>query len=187
VVSLFDGEIVVNERVDPPLVVPVTAEPVMIEVVRACHFKAKPPEEVKGRKVKRRGCARCGLGKGDIAHMGAPPSFNALASGQGSGNAMVYAGLKARWQEVLTERLAATDLPKGLAHVLVEGEITFPDRGRRDQGNFRVIVEKALGDALVEGWWLADDSWDFYSFGNLEARYVKGESATRLYLFPTLP
>jgi hypothetical protein len=39
----------------------------------------------------------------------------------------------------------------------VEGEVSFGDGRERDQGNHRVIVEKALGDALVRGGYLPDD------------------------------
>jgi hypothetical protein len=46
-----------------------------------------------------------------------------------------------------------------------------------------VLIEKALGDTLQDGW-LEDDSWDFYEFGNLTYRYVRGVSALRLMLFP---
>jgi hypothetical protein len=61
----------------------------------------------------------------------------------------------------------------------------FPDRRRRDQGNHRFIVEKALGDALVAGGWLPDDTWEHYEFGGLAMRVERGESWTRLMLFPS--
>lgn len=184
-------------------------EPVELEIVRACHFKAKPlacrdckaerrratkstPCEHCGSKalpIKRQGCARCGAAKGDRSHVGAPPSLNVL----GSGDPAIYMGMKARWQEHLVELLDASGLPRGLAYVLVEGEITFPDRGRRDQGNFRVLIEKALGDALVHGWdgvpggWLEDDDWTRFEFGGLAYRYEPGVSRTRLMIFPRAP
>lgn len=154
------------------------AEPVHIEIVRQCHFKRRPDED--GRR--KLGCARCGRPKHDRAHMGQPPSLNPL----GSGDPTMYRAQKAQWQTLLAELLAATDLPKGLAHVLVEGEVTFPTRQRRDQGNFRFLIEKALGDALVDGGWLDDDDWTRYEFGGLAASYEKGVSATRLMLFPTM-
>jgi hypothetical protein len=181
-------------------------EPVLLEVVRVCHFKRKPcgicglpksnrvhtPEKTAECPFRRQnGCANCGGTKKDRAHFGAPESFNVLASGQGSGNAMIYANLKANWQEILTAKLVESGLPRGLQSVFVEGEITFPDRREdRDQGNFRVVLEKALGDALengsgdVPGGWLVNDSWDHYEFGQLTKRVVPGESATRLMLFP---
>lgn len=156
-----------------------TLEPVMVEHVRLCHFKRRPDEDGH----KKLGCARCGRPKADRSHMGQPPSVNPL----GSGDMRAYQDQKKRWQSLLIDLLSATDLPRHLAHVLVEGEATFPTRQRRDQGNHRFMLEKALGDALVEGGWLADDDWTRFEFGNLVSSYEKGVSATRLILFPTLP
>jgi hypothetical protein len=178
-------------------------EPVQIEVVRECHFKQKPCAlcgQAKGHKNHTpkktaeckgswpRGCLRCGRNKGDRAHFGAPASFNVMASGEGANNAHVFQNAKQTWQRFFVEALQKSGLPRGLEKVYVEGEITFPDhRDDRDQGNFRVIVEKALGDALQEGGWLKRDSWDHYEFGQLTKREVSGESATRLMLFPVPP
>ena len=153
-------------------------EPVFIEQVRQCAFKRKPDRDGH-RKL---GCARCGRPKSDRSHMGQPPSVNPL----GSGDPRVYQAMKHQWQALLIDLLSATSLPRGLAHVLAEGEVTFPTRQRRDQGNFRFLLEKALGDALTEGKWLTDDHWGMYEFGNLTASYERGVSATRLALFPTL-
>ena len=59
-------------------------------------------------------------------------------------------------------------VPRGLASVKATATIRFKQRRRRDEGNFRVILEKALGDALVEGGWLSDDTADLYGFGAVE-------------------
>ena len=45
--------------------------------------------------------------------------------------------------------------------------LRFPARRRRDSGNYRVMLEKALGDALVEGGWLPDDTPEHYEFGGV--------------------
>jgi hypothetical protein len=153
-------------------------EPVLLEIIRGCHFKAKPNSAAGGRRL---GCARCGRSKRDDVHYGAPKSINVF----GSGNPKVYWQEKMRWQELLTAQLEGSGLLRPLARVMVEGEAVFPDRIKRDQGNHRVIVEKALGDALVVGGWLEDDDWSRYEFGNLFAAYEHGVSATRLTLFPT--
>ena len=63
--------------------------------------------------------------------------------------------------------------------------ITVPDRKRRDQGNHRFLLEKALGDALVAGGWLDDDDWARYEFGGLQMVYERGVSAMRLFVFPS--
>jgi hypothetical protein len=163
------------EGLEPPTpAAPVSLEPVELEIVRQCHFKAKGEGK--------RGCGRCGAPKWDVTHIGAPPSINLL----GSGNPQAYQGMKARWQALLSDHLRASGLPTGLERVLVEGQITFPDRGRRDQGNYRVLLEKALGDALKVGGWLDDDDWSRYEFGGLAYAYERGVSRTRLIIFPSV-
>lgn len=176
-------------------------QPVYIEQRRECHFKAKPcklcdkPKSNRVHTPKKtatcrgsypRGCATCGRNKGDHAHFGAPASFN-VWSGSGTSGTQAYLGVKDTWQAILTKQLEASGLPKGLGKVYVEGEIVFPDPGERDQGNFRVIVEKALGDALEAGGWLEKDDWSRYEFGQLSMRVEPGVSATRLTLFPFPP
>jgi hypothetical protein len=174
-------------------------EPVTIEQVRGCHFKAKPcalcglPKSNRAHTPKKsatcpgswpRGCERCGANKSDPVHFGAPSSFN-VWSGQGDNGAMAYKGEKDKWQSILLNLLRASDLPTGLGGVYVEGEITFPEfREDRDQGNFRVMVEKALGDALQDGGYITNDNWTRYEFGQLSMRIAPGESATRLTIFP---
>lgn len=113
--------------------------------------------------------------------MGAPPSFNPL----GSGNVHLYQHIKRQWEDRFLILLVEAGMPC-CERVVVEGEATFPDRTRRDQGNFRMLIEKALGDALVRGGYLEDDDWSHYSFGDLAYRYEKGQSATRLMLFPSI-
>lgn len=171
-------------------------EPVFLEVRAECAaFRDKPCKACGLPKANRvhtpkktatcafrgqRGCATCGRNKGDGAHFGAPPSINPL----GSGDPRIWQGVKERWSEVLREALEASELPRGLFGVFVEGEAVFPTRAGRDQGNFRIILEKALGDVLAAGGWIADDTWDRYEFGNLVQRVEAGVSATRLMLLP---
>jgi hypothetical protein len=146
-------------------------QPVEIE-----HVKDHPFQKWGGRS-----CRSCGQAKTHPDHHGYPPSLNAL----GDGNRFAYRNLKVAWETRFLEMLGETDLPHGLARVTVEGVITFPTRARRDQGNHRFLLEKALGDALTAGGWLPDDDWEHFSFGGLEAEYVKGEARVRLMLFPS--
>lgn len=154
----------------------VALAPVRIEQERECHFKKKADGK--------RGCERCGRSKGDSAHLGTGGSFNAFGSGA---NQFAWQGIKAHLMKIVTEKLTEAGLPKGLGHVLVEGRMTFPDRGRRDQGNFRIMWEKAVGDALKEGGWLEDDDWTRYEFGGLAYAYERGVSRTELMFFPAWP
>lgn len=146
-------------------------EPVEIQLTKDHDYKKRSSG---------RGCQVCKGSKYAAHHFGAPPSFNML----GSGSKFNYQHLKKGLHEALALALEASDLPKGLAGVLVEGLACFPDRRKRDQGNHRVLLEKALGDVLQEKGYLANDDWDSYEFGNLQQRYEKGESWTRLVIFP---
>ncbi len=177
-------------------------EPVEIEITRRCHFKAKTcgtcdrPKSNTVHRLKnveegkpfcefkrRNGCARCGAAKGHADHLGAPDSFNVMAGRDPN----VYRSIIAKWAPVLAAALEAAGLPRGLDRVMVEGEVSFGDAVDRDAGNHRVMLEKALGDALVRGGWLKADSWERYEFGGLRRIDVPGVSRTRLMLFPVRP
>lgn len=93
-----------------------------------------------------------------------PPSFNAVGYRT---HWAVGRKAKQQWQQDLETLLMAQRVPRGLARVEAEANIYFNERRRRDEGNFRVILEKALGDALVNGGWLADDTPDSYTFGTV--------------------
>lgn len=147
--------------------------PVTILQARECAFKKRPENK--------RGCATCGQPKSWHGHYGAPPSLNVGGSG---GNHFTYQNTKRLWQEILTGLLEESGLPKGLGRITVEGTMCFPTRARRDQGNFRFMVEKALGDALRDGGWIEDDDWTRYEFGSLRMAYGRGESWTELVLTP---
>jgi hypothetical protein len=117
----------------------------------------------------------------ELVHDDVPPSLNQL----GSGNRFKFWRVKKQWQATLGQLLLASELPTGLERVSVECEMTFPDRRRRDEGNFRFFLEKALGDALVSGGWLADDDGSRFSFGAVVFRYERGVRRVRLSLFPS--
>lgn len=112
-----------------------------------------------------------------------PPSLNQL----GSGNRMKFWRIKKEWQAKFLGALTAVELPHGLDRVIVEGQITFPVHRRRDEGNFRFFLEKALGDTLTAGGWLKDDDADSYSFGSLLFAVEPGISEVILTLFAEWP
>ena len=131
-----------------------------------------------------RGCEVCRRGRRHADHLGAPPSLNVFGS---SANQFVYQGLKKTWQEILDALLRDARLPKPLGKVMAEGRVCFPTRTRRDQGNYRFLLEKALGDTLTAGGWLEDDDWTRYEFGNLAYVYEARVSWTELVIFPAWP
>ncbi len=171
-------------------------EPVAIEIVRVCHFKrkgcgtcGKPKSNAVHRKpdkggtcvfARRLNCANCGKPRSHADHMGAPESFNAMAGRDPN----VYRQVISNWAPVLAAKLEESGLPKGLAGVLVEGEVSFGDAVERDAGNHRTMLEKVCGDALVRGAWLESDSWSRFEFGALQRRDERGVNRTRLVLFP---
>jgi hypothetical protein len=171
-------------------------EPVMVLIARTCQFKAKPCglcDKPKSNAVHRKktgtcpwkrqnGCASCGKPKNAEAHFGAPPSLNVL----GSGNPQVFQGLKASWEKLIYAGLEKARLPRGLGSVLVEAEVSFGDAIERDHDNFRVVIAKACGDALVDGGWIKSDKWSAYELGRM-ALEEDGGNWTRLVFLPKWP
>lgn len=155
-------------------------QPVEIEHFRDHKF-VKPPKGGKGCRFGLPSGATCSRAKTNPLHHGAVPSLNVAGSGS---NHFVYQAAKKEWSKTILGMLRATDLPLGCEYILVEGLVCFPDRIVRDQGNFRYFIEKVTGDTLVQGSYIADDSWDQYEFGNLQKTYRKGEAWTRLMFFP---
>lgn len=129
----------------------------------------------------RKTCLVCGQMRQVAAHSGTPVSLNVF----GSGSQFLYQTVKRSWHDALGALLAQSDLPRPLESVYVIGEMCFADGRTRDQGNYRFVVEKALGDVLQTMGYLHDDNWQAYSFGDLAYRHIKGESWTRLLLYPT--
>lgn len=152
-------------------------EPVELFHQRDHIFAKRGRKREKGEK-----CLECNKSESNIVHHGYPRSLNVGGSGF---NPFVFQGMKQAWQTRIIEMLGDSGLSTGLEHVLVEGLICFPDRTERDQDNFRFLLSKAMGDALEAGGWLEKDSWDHYEFGGLAKTYAKGESWTRLMIFPT--
>lgn len=56
----------------------------------------------------------------------------------------------------------------------------FPLQRGRDEGNFRWMLEKALGDALVTGRWLSDDTGGRFSTGAVTFETERGPKRTTL-------
>lgn len=75
-----------------------------------------------------------------------------------------------------------------LQKVTASAQLRFASNRKRDEGNFRVLLEKALGDALQggrhwpEGKWIPDDTFAHYSFRHIEFSPDLGPSRTLLTL-----
>jgi hypothetical protein len=94
-----------------------------------------------------------------------PPSFNKVGH---TGSRWAWTRAKKQWQGDIEIALMASQIPRGLMQVRASARLYFDTNRRRDEGNYRVLLEKCLGDALVNGKWLPDDTADFYSFGKVE-------------------
>lgn len=58
----------------------------------------------------------------------------------------------------------ATGMPRGWNRIEAFAELRFAHRRSRDVVNYRTLLEKSLGDALVNGNWLSDDTPEHFRF-----------------------
>lgn len=96
---------------------------------------------------------------------GIPKSLNAVGS-RGSHHA--WNREKKKWEGMIFIGLRQAKVPEGLVYVEATAVLHPPTKHKRDEGNFRAILEKALGDILQVGGWLVDDSDAEFRFGRLE-------------------
>lgn len=109
-----------------------------------------------------------------------PQSLNVVGQ-RGSWQATHYA--KKRWQAIIEKYLMMARLPRPLPHFLkVSAVMVFPTLHRRDAGNFKSPLEKALGDALVNGGWIVDDTPRWWEFKEFEFAPHRGHSTTIINL-----
>lgn len=104
-------------------------------------------------------------GRATLSIPGTPPSMNqvGLRSHWSVGRAE-----KLKWEGWLGIALLEQRVPKGLKSVQASAALRFKQRRRRDEGNHRMLIEKALGDVLVSAGYLPDDTPDLYRFGRVE-------------------
>lgn len=108
-----------------------------------------------------------------LAFPGTPPSFNKVGH---TGSRWNWTREKKHWQQTIEMLLMAECVPRGLRRVEARAELWFPTHRRRDEGNYRTLLEKCLGDALVNGKWITDDTPEHFSFGRVE--FMHGSKLT---------
>jgi hypothetical protein len=64
----------------------------------------------------------------------------------------------------------------------VEATLRFPTRRRRDEGNYRALLEKSAGDAAQYVGLLEDDTPELFEFGSLRFDPELGPRRTILHL-----
>lgn len=99
----------------------------------------------------------------DLRLPGTPPSFNKVGH---SGNRWAWSREVKKWKGYCMIGLLEARVPKTLAFVRASAVCHFTTNRKRDEGNYRTILEKALGDALQLGW-LDDDDPDHFEFGRV--------------------
>lgn len=106
-----------------------------------------------------------------------PPSLNKFGS-VGGGTPWPYIRAKQKWEGMFSIALMQQAVPRGLARVIASATLTFKQKRRRDEGNFRFLLEKALGDTLTGGGWLADDTPDAFRFDRVTFNEERGDPLT---------
>lgn len=106
-----------------------------------------------------------------------PPSLNQVGA---RGNPRHFHRVKRQWQKWLELTLMGSSLPRGCEHVSARAVLTFPTSRGRDEGNYRALLEKALGDALQAGRWIENDTPEHYTFPSLT--FAQGPAATTITL-----
>lgn len=90
---------------------------------------------------------------------------------------------KKRWQTIMERHLMIAKIPRPLPRPLeVSASLKFPTLHRRDEGNYRAPLEKALGDALVNGGWMLDDTPEWWTFRRVYFDNERGPNTTLLIL-----
>jgi hypothetical protein len=67
----------------------------------------------------------------------------------------------------MEDLLQVEAVPRRLGRIEARAVLTFTSRRKRDAVNYRTLLEKSLGDALVNGGWLEDDTGAEFSFGSV--------------------
>lgn len=108
-----------------------------------------------------------------------PPSLNVIA---GRSSVHVWRRHKKRWQTDIEVWLLAMGLPRGRSFVEAEALLRFPQRRHRDINNYDALLNKSIGDALVNGRWIADDTPAHYRFAGLAFDPSTGPAKTTITL-----
>lgn len=118
-------------------------------------------------------------GQSLLAWRATPVSFNA---GNHRASQWKFAKEKREWQQRFTTLLIAAGTPRCCRSMSATAVLTFPFQRRRDELNFRTVLDKSLGDALVAGLWIPDDTTDYFRFGEINFVVVPGKRLTEVTL-----
>lgn len=111
-----------------------------------------------------------------------PESMNAKGGGGYKGNHYAQHRVKKSLEGQLFVALIQAKVPKRLSRVKATAVLTVPTRHRRDEGNYRYMLEKALGDILQTMNYLPDDDPEHFTFPELIFEYKKNVRNTAITL-----
>lgn len=114
-----------------------------------------------------------------------PDSFNKIGA---SGNWRAWQAKKKQWEARLVDMLCAQAVPQHTGmFARTTAILTVPDKRRRDAGNFGVVLEKALGDALQRAGVIEDDTPEYWSWTSVTFSHEPRVKATTIVLSLTDP
>jgi hypothetical protein len=114
---------------------------------------------------------------------GVPKSFNETAYKHWRTRAREKKKLEGQIAQVLMVHHAALNSVMRATHVRASAKLRFAvRRARRDEGNFRAPLEKALGDALVSRGIIPDDTAEHFTFGTVRFDPETGPARTLIEL-----
>ena len=105
-----------------------------------------------------------------------PQSFNRVG---GTSSWRVWQTHKKAWEARIVRGLLDAGVPTSTGmFARTTAVLEVPTRRRRDAGNFGVLLEKALGDALQIAGVIPDDTPDYWSWTSVSFRHTPREKAT---------
>lgn len=108
-----------------------------------------------------------------------PPSFNAVGY---TGSRWKLTRAVKEWHDLIASLLLIDGVRRDFNLVLASATITFCSRRRRDVENYRVILSKALGDALVSYGVIEDDTHDYFRLTDVKLEVLPGVTRTEIVL-----
>lgn len=109
-----------------------------------------------------------------------PKSFNRVG---GTSSWRLWQTHKKAWEDRMVRAIVDAGVP---AHTGMfakcTAELVVPVRRRRDAGNFGVLLEKSLGDALQRASVIPDDTPDHWSWTSVAFRHQPGVSLTIVHV-----
>lgn len=123
---------------------------------------------------------------GELVYDDTPPSLNKVGSrGNAPGAHWDFRNHKHMWQMTLEQALMSQRAPRrGTVQAFAGARMRFPrPNTRRDSGNFSMMIEKALGDALVNYGAIPGDTAKEFFFAGVEFEREGGPHRTTVALY----